>query len=272
MKNTSAPHLSRNENRLAAAIISFLAGALVGLVAGWVVPAVCLVMYFHLHREIGDAQNGLIVLFTAPLGAIIGGVVALRLRRWWGWGIGAIFGLGPGGLVYIRTMNPIPALLTLLVCACGGHLIRKVTRNRTQMETDHRKRPSSALLVAVLFGGMFAGCSKSPIEKQILGAWKDDSGLELTYQFSKAGRWSSKQVLPRMEHSRTGSWKVEGQTVVITTETSNLVFDGKPKPSPGAGQTERSEIVTVDSSALVLKMRNRDGQEELAHFHRVRGN
>jgi hypothetical protein len=130
---------------------------------------------------------------------------------------------------------------------------------------------AAALFAALLFAGIFAGCSKSPIEKQILGAWQYDSKFRLTYQFSKDGRWSSKQVLPKIEHSTTGSWKVEGRTIVITTETSTLIFDGKPRPSPEAGHTERSEIVTVDSSALVLKMKNRDGQEELAHFHRVRG-
>jgi hypothetical protein len=121
------------------------------------------------------------------------------------------------------------------------------------------------VLAAVIFGG----CAKSSTEQQILGAWQNDE-LSLTYQFDKDGKWSSKQVLPKLNHSSSGRWQLQGHAIVITPETSELIFDGKPKASP-VGPAERDEIVTLTSSTLVLKMGGKDGQEKVGSFHRVSG-
>ncbi len=60
--------------RLVAGFCGCLGGALFGLVAGWFVPGLLLEMYFrHLGKQ-GD-QAGLILLLTAPVGAVIGGIV-----------------------------------------------------------------------------------------------------------------------------------------------------------------------------------------------------
>ncbi len=122
--------LSRGK-KLEAAMGNCLVGGLVGLAAGYAMPVLWLMIYIHFFGKM-DAQDGLIVLFTAPLGAIIGAVACLRLRRWWGWGVGAMFGLGPGGLIFVTTGHLIPGALALFACAGGGYLLQQVVRLRQQ--------------------------------------------------------------------------------------------------------------------------------------------
>jgi hypothetical protein len=143
-------------------------------------------------------------------------------------------------------------------------------RNSAMNQGITRPEAAAALIVA-LFALMLAGCSSKPAtEQQILGTWESsDATLGLTYQFDREGKCSVKINQPRVSHSTTGHWKLEGRTVVITPEATTYTFDGKPKPAP-VGPTEREEIVSLDSSALVLKMRSEDGQEHLAAFRRPR--
>ncbi len=103
-------------------ICGCVVGALFGLVVGWIVPGLCIVMYFHYLRQQGD-QAGLILLLTSPLGAVIGGVTGLRLRRWWGRGICALVGLGPATVLLF--IAPTVFLASLFVVPFGFLLLKR---------------------------------------------------------------------------------------------------------------------------------------------------
>ncbi len=103
-------------------ICGCVVGALFGLVVGWIVPGLCIVMYFHYLRQQGD-QAGLILLLTSPLGAVIGGVAGLRLRRWWRWGICALVGLGP--VTVLLFIAPTVFLASPFVVPFGYLLLKR---------------------------------------------------------------------------------------------------------------------------------------------------
>ena len=146
----------------------------------------------------------------------------------------------------------------------------EVSRNWITNKT-RTPRPAAAALMFLGLACMTTGCSKPSVGHQILGKWdSDDASLALSYRFDKGGKWSSQQILPRISHSSTGSWKLDGRAVVITTEGRTLTLDGKPKPPAPVGGPERDEIVTLDDSRLVLKVGSKDGRNELASFHRAR--
>jgi hypothetical protein len=158
-----------------------------------------------------------------------------------------------------------------MLLAFDGHAVETAYDGHWAMNKRTIRWRRAAALISALLACMLAGCGKPSIEQQILGTW-ENAQLALTWQFDKEGKWSSRQVLPRLNHSTTGSWKLEGRTVVITTEASTLIFDGKPKTSPLVAPPERDEIVTLDGTALVFKRSNKDGRDELVSFHRVRRN
>lgn len=114
------------EWNVVAALCGSVAGAALGLVAGWFVPGICLAVYFR-HFD----QAGLLLLYTAPVGAVIGAVAGLRFRKWWAGGIAAIIGLGPATVLLILG-RIIPALLVPVICAFGAYFLQAYFKRRTQ--------------------------------------------------------------------------------------------------------------------------------------------
>ncbi len=100
--------------KVVAALCGFLAGAVFGLVAGWFVPGICLAVCFR-HPD----QAGLVLFFTAPVGAVIGALAGLRFRKWWAWGIATLIGLGPATVLLILG-RVIPAFLVPVICGFGA--------------------------------------------------------------------------------------------------------------------------------------------------------
>ncbi len=123
----------RPQWKVAAGLCGFLGGAVFGLVAGWFVPGICLAMYFR-----RPDQAGLILFYTAPVGAVIGAVAGLRLRRWWAWGIGMLIGLGPASVLLVLG-KVIPAFLVPVICGVGAYVLEVYLKRRTQSRHICRK-------------------------------------------------------------------------------------------------------------------------------------
>jgi len=92
----------------------------------------------------------------------------------------------------------------------------------------------------------------SSAAEMILGTWaSDDSDDMLTY--TNNGQW--KQT--GSAGSRTGSWEIE-RGVMISTESG---------PS---GTTRQFEVLGLDKSALVLKLKLKNGADAELTWHRIR--
>ncbi len=143
LRGTPPRFLSWKIGKFGVGLFGFLGGAVLGLVAGWFVPGICLMLCFRTPD-----QAGLILLLTAPVGAVIGGVAGICFRKWWAWGTGAIIGLGPATVLLLLgggLADKNPALLVValvlapllpVICAVGAHALQVYLRKEFGLTTD----------------------------------------------------------------------------------------------------------------------------------------
>jgi hypothetical protein len=117
--------------------------------------------------------------------------------------------------------------------------------------------------VVALCSLILIGCGESANQRRILGTWKletpSDSVLSDTIEFGKDGTWSETYIAPWGKDSANGTWQLSNATLVQITQ-ANTTFKAR------IGKTERSPILRLDQSVLVLKKRTKDGKEELATY------
>jgi hypothetical protein len=105
----------------------------------------------------------------------------------------------------------------------------------------------------------------------VRGAWQTKAGLHIaTYQFNHDGSFTltfvpdpaAGEVASSGTGTASGTWRQQGKRLLMTNSASNSAFSIP-------GEQVDAEVVSLNETTLVLKTKNRKGQDEQVTLHRV---
>jgi hypothetical protein len=120
-------------------------------------------------------------------------------------------------------------------------------------------RSGLAALIGLL---LVAGCRSETADK-LVGSWNLDARFAKGTTTFMKDKTYVQTVTGLTAGSERGSWRVDGNKLITTAQTSTLNKDA-------VGKDETATIVSVDEAVPVLEVENRKGETESITFQRVR--
>ena len=135
---------------------------------------------------------------------------------------------------------------------------------RPGRRADKRGQNATAPVVVACVALLFlSGCGAGGNTAKVIGSWKLDAGLAtITVTYSSDHTYIA-TMAGLANGSETGQWRLDGDRLIETPKSSTI-------DASDIGKENVRAVVKLDDSVLIVRSRNKKGEEETMTLQRVR--